>query len=199
MLHFGWDLDGVCFDWQYFVDWHNNVYGTDFTKEEFLNPDFPDRFGVSLPVLQRRVDRMYKTVGIRNLLPANGAVSAMRTTAKLGKNSVVTSRPPWAHDDTLYWLHANFSRALNGKIYFTKNHHALSLTAGRLTKSEVCVREGISYLFEDDPLHAVPAAESGVRVMLFDYHGNNLESHPNLYRVYSFDEAIGTVKKIEGL
>ncbi len=197
MLHFGWDLDGVCFDWQYFVDWHNSVYGTNFTKEEFLNVDFPERFGVPLNELECRIDRMYKTVGIRNLLPASGAVSAMRTMAKIGKNSVVTSRPPWAHDDTMHWLRANFTRAITGEVYFTRNHHALSATSHRLTKSEVCVREGISYLFEDDPLHAVPAADAGVRVMLFDYHGNSLEPHENIYRVYSFSQAIEKVRELE--
>ena len=199
MLHFGFDLDGVCFDWQYFVDWHNTIYATNFTKEEFLNIDNSERFGVSLSILQRRVDRMYKTVGIRNLLPAHGAVSAMRELSQIGKTSVVTSRPPWAYDDTKYWLRANFGRTLNGDIYFTHNYHVPVATAHLPTKSEVCVREKIDYLLEDDPVYAVPTGDAGVRVMLFDYYGNGLKSNRNIYFVYSFSEAVGKVRELEKL
>ena len=199
MLHFGFDLDGVCFDWQYFADWHNKIYGTQFTKEEFLNPDFPNRFGVPLAELQRRVDRMYKTVGIRNLLPASGAVNFMRELSKIGKTSVISARPPWAYEDTKHWLRANFNRVLNGEVYFTKNRHALVATSHLPTKSELCVRESVSYLFEDDPLYAVPCAEAGVQTLLFNYQGNSLAEYPRIHRVYSFDEAFDKVKELEGL
>ena len=199
MSHFGIDLDGVCFDWQYFVDWHNSVYLTSFTKEEFLNPDFPERFDVPLSVLYKRVDKMYKTVGIRNLLPASGAVSAMRELSQIGKTSVITSRPPWAKEDTFYWVRAYFNRDITGEVHFAKNQLFLSTTSQLPTKSEICAREKINYLIDDDPYHAVPAADSGVQTLLFDYYGNSLKSHRNIHLVYSWPEAVKKIKEFERL
>lgn len=199
MSHFGIDLDGVCFDWQYFVDWHNSVYLTSFTKEEFLNPDFPERFDVPLSVLHKRVDKMYKTVGIRNLLPAVGSVKGVRELAGLGKTSIITARPPISQEDTLYWIKAYYHQGINGNIHFSKNHHFPSTTSHLPTKAEICIREGIDYLFEDDLKHAIPCADVGVQILLFHYHGNSLAKHKNIHRVYSWQETVAKVKELEKL
>ncbi len=199
MLHFGFDLDGVCFDWQYFVDWHNSVYGTKFTKEEFLSKGFSGDFEIPYKILERRIDKMYKTVGVRNLTPAKGAVSAVRELSLIGETSIVTSRPPWAYDGTMYWLRANFNRAFTGEIYFARNHHILASTSHLPTKAKICVDNKIDYLIEDDPTHAVPCAEAGVKTFLFDYYGNSLKENSNLFRVHSFSETLAKIREIEGL
>ncbi len=199
MLHFGFDLDGVCFDWQYFVDWHNSVYGTNFTKEEFLGRDFSGDFEVPHKILENHISKMYKTIGMRNLIPAKGAVSAMRELSLIGETSIVTSRPPWAYEDTMHWLRANFNRAITGQTYFARNHHIPATTSHLPTKVEICIDNKINYIIEDDPIHAVPCAEAGVRTFLFGYYGNSLKENPNLYRVYSFPETIAKIREIEGL
>ena len=140
---------------------------------------------------------MYKTVGIRNLLPAPDSVTTMRALARFGATSVISSRPPWGHEDTQYWLRAYFKRAITGNVHFTRNHYYSTTTAHLPTKSEVCVREGINYLFEDDPQHAVPCADAGVQTLLFYYYGERLPEHQNIHRVYSWLEALTKIKQLE--
>lgn len=197
MLNFGIDLDGVCFDWQDFVNWHNKLYGTSFTKKDFLSPGFCDNFDISYGVLERRVDKMYKTVGVRNLIPAKGAVSGVREISKIGRTLAITSRPPWAYEDTHFWIKAHFNRAFSGGINFTKNRH-IQNNEHVQTKLDVCIREGVSYLLEDDLHYATPCAESGVKVLLFDYYGKGT-MHENVHNVYSWPEAVAKIKEIEGI
>ncbi len=199
MLNFGIDLDGVCFDWQYFVDWHKKVYGTSFTKKDFLSEGFCEKFDISLKVLDQRVVRMYKTVGTRNLIPASGAVSGVRSLSAMGRTLAVTSRPPWAYEDTLHWIKANFNRVFNGGVHFTKSRHIPVSTNHLPTKLEVCIRERVSYLLEDDLNYALPCAEQGVRILLFDYYGNKSNLNSNIHPVYSWTEAVAKIKDLEGI
>ena len=196
MLHFGFDLDGVCFDWQYFVDWHNKVYGTSFTKKDFLSADFYDKFDIPYNILERRINTMYKTVGVRNFTPAPGAVSGVRELSTMGRNLAITSRPSWAHEDTHYWLNANFNRVFNGGVHFTKNRH-FNRTNHLQTKLDVCVREKVSYLLEDDLNYALPCAEHGIGVLLFDFYEDKLKLPENVHLVYSWAEAVAKIKELE--
>ena len=196
MVNFGIDLDGVCFDWHYFVDWHNNVYGTLFTKKDFMSEGFCERFDIPFRVLERRVLGMFKTVGSRNLTPASGAVSSVRELSKMGKTLAVTARPSWCHEDTLYWIRANFNGAFNGGVHFTRNHH-FNNTSHLQTKLEVCLREGVSYLIEDDLKYALPCAERGIRVILFDYYRDRSKLPDKVHPVYSWTEALDKIKELE--
>lgn len=199
MVKFGIDLDGVCFDWQYFVDWHNRIYGTSFTKKEFLSPDFLSKYGISPKAWDRVVSKMYKTVGTRNLPPAQGAVVGVKQLSKIGRTLAITARPPWAHDDTIHWLRANFNRTLYRDFKFTKNRHIISQTEHLPTKLEVCISEGVDYLFEDDINYSLPCAEKDVKVLLFDYQGDKSGLHGNIHPVYSWPEAVAKVRELEGI
>ena len=197
MLNFGIDLDGVCFDLQDIVDWYNKSYLTSFTKKDFLSPDFCDKFNIVYNVLERRVRKMYRTVGFRNFTPAPESVSGVRELSRIGRTLAVTSRPSWAHEDTYYCLRANFNGAFNGGVHFTRNWHFKDNGQDLQTKLDVCIKEGVSYLLEDDLHYALPCAENGVKVLLFDYYGNST-LHENVHKVYSWPEAVAKIKELEG-
>jgi len=59
MVNFAIDLDGVCFDLQDIVDWHNKLYGTSFNKKEFLSPGLCDKIGIPSKIFEQRITSIY--------------------------------------------------------------------------------------------------------------------------------------------
>jgi len=121
----------------------------------------------------------------------------VRELSKIGRTLAVTSRPSWAHEDTRYILKTKFNRAFNGGIHFTRNRHFQN-NGHVQTKLDVCIREKVDYLVEDDLHYAAPCAEKGVKVLLFDYFGDKSKLHENVHLVYSWSKTVAKIKELEG-
>ena len=99
---------------------------------------------------------------------------------------VVTGRPSYTSLATHTLIEKHFPETF-AAVYFT---NAYIGTMPPRSKKEVCEMIRAEVLLEDHIDHALPCAEAGIKVILFDQPWNqHAPPHANITRVFSCEEA----------
>ncbi len=182
----GVDYDGVLAEFvNPFLAWHNKHYGTNLSRVEMNMFELSSFLGCDLPEAIRRVE-LYANSPSYKMPIIEGAQDGIDEIREAGHEAVVlTSRSAKLIQITLDWLKDNFPNKFRD-AYFTNEW---GLDGKKETKREVCRREGIKALVEDNADYACECAQDGVRVVLLDCPWNQKPKLPEgVVRAYSWRE-----------
>jgi hypothetical protein len=149
----GIDLDDVLFD---FVGglavFHNETFGTKFTKEDFHTYHFNEHFGCSQEEISKRVNSFLDSPYFADLKPLDGAVAGVsRLIEQDNKPILITSRHDRLSAATQMQLEKHFPVLADAPRYFSRNAY---VGHGGDTKETICRKEGLRYIIEDSPIYA---------------------------------------------
>jgi uncharacterized HAD superfamily protein len=188
-MKIGIDIDEVLANtMSNFLDFHNEMYGTDATRDEITDYYFDGLFHWTREENFKRFDEFYKTRFFEDIVPVEGAADGIKSLQQLGTLYVITSRPLYIKEQTLKWLTRYFGDDLP-EVYFAH-------LDGAGTKADLCDQLGIDLLIEDSLEFAEACAAKNVQVLLMDAPWNRRELADNITRVYNWDEILTKVATI---
>jgi 5'(3')-deoxyribonucleotidase len=170
------DIDEVLFPFMdAFRVHYNKTYGTHFSQDDLQSYDLAKELGISV---QEAVDRVYnfhrsddnKLVG-----PLLAARAAIKKLGRVYDLEIVSSRLPQLSSITASQLDKYFPGCFGG---ITSIGYAAVLEKPR-TKAEVCLELNAFALIDDQLHHLAPAAERGIKAILFgNYSWNQTDKLP---------------------
>lgn len=176
----GYDMDDVLVNLHDpLIEFHNHKFGTTFTFDNHISYDLSKVWGVSGVEASDRFDMFYNSPFFGKVKLYSGAKEFIE---KLGKGPIITSRPKTIFDKTVNFVENNldgkisrvfFSDSGKRKLHFIKEH-------------------GIKLFVEDCLTYANEIANAGIPVMLIDfgYPYNQGETHNNVHRALSYEQAL---------
>jgi uncharacterized HAD superfamily protein len=122
-----------------------------------------------------------------NMKPIKGAVSSAKKLAKDHRIIIVTARPREVKGVTIKWLKDN--NIPYEKIYFTLADKHLLFDNHK---------EKVDVFLEDHPIYIKRLAETGTKVIMFDYPWNKtVEDKPNIYHAKNWPQAMKIISKLK--
>lgn len=183
------DLDDVLFDFVGpFFSWHNLRYGTDLTPQD-LGPAkylFEAWDGTKEEAIDR-LPRFFDEVDVLGLEPITGAAECLERIGAEYRLAVVSARDPSFVALTETWIDRYFTGVFD-RVILGIGHSERGERS--VTKADVCRQIGASVLIDDQLGHLTPAAEKGVRGLLFGRYPWNRRQPmpPNTIRVADWPE-----------
>ncbi|KAE9601558.1 putative 5'(3')-deoxyribonucleotidase, HAD-like domain-containing protein [Lupinus albus] len=167
-------------------------YSSEHSVSEYHVYEFFKIWNCSRDEADFRVHEFFKTPYFKSgIHPLPGAQLALQKLSRYCNLSVVTSRQNVIKDHTLEWIEKNYP-GLFHEIHFG-NHFALDGVSR--PKSEICRSLNAKVLIDDNPRYAIECAESGIRVLLFDYEDSypwskdeSVDKHPLVTKVKNWEE-----------
>lgn len=184
------DVDDILFEFYLLLAlFHNERYDTNFRKEDFFSYFVHEVWKCSSREGVRRVWQFYETEEFRFLPLVEGAADGVRRLAETHELVAVTGRPHGLSAITKEMLDRHFAGC------FTAIHHTDAFGIGGgvpRPKVDVCAEVGASVIIEDYFGHAIPCANAGMHVILFDQPWNRepVVCGGRIDRVHSWDEAL---------
>ena len=171
------DIDEVLTPFlQIFTQFHNREYGTNLTAKDFNSYLFGKTLKVPEPEAVARVMRFYNSHDFTSNRPFIDAAAALNQLSRHYRLIIVTSRHPISQEATLKWLETHFPQTF-GAAHFSTH---LYLDQPLVTKTDICLRENVKILVDDNLDFATEAAAAGIQVLLFgkEYSWNKAASLP---------------------
>ncbi|OIV95304.1 hypothetical protein TanjilG_07460 [Lupinus angustifolius] len=167
-------------------------YSSEHSVSEYHVYEFFKIWNCSRDEADVRVHEFFKTPYFKSgIHPLPGAQLALQKLSRYCNLSVVTSRQNVIKDHTIEWIEKNYPGLFN-EIHFG-NHFALDGVSR--PKSEICRSLNAKVLIDDNPRYAMECAESGIRVLLFDYEDSypwskdeSVDKHPLVTKVKNWEE-----------
>lgn len=185
------DVDDILFEfYEALAGWHNRTYGAPpLTKDSFDSYLVHEVWGGGADEGIRKVWEFYASDSFRYLPLVSGAPRAIERLVEMYELEAVTGRPHAVAPLTERMLDGHFSGQ------FAAVHHTDAFGIGdgvRRRKVDVCREIGADVVIEDYLGHAVPCAEAGMRVILFDQPWNRTAPAcgGRIERVHSWGEAL---------
>lgn len=187
-MHIAIDLDDVLVDyWNEMLAFYNMSCGTMFRKEQFFSYEAWRVFGGTYKECIDTIESFHMSPAFKIIPALPHARETMTAIARHHTCTVVTGRPEYTAPATNELINKHFPGIFSA-VHFT-NLHARGITPG--SKKDVCVALGAHLLVEDHLGHALPCAEQGIRVLLFDQPWNRKEvpaaEAKNITRVSSWN------------
>lgn len=184
------DVDDILFEfYEALAEFHNRVYGGALCKESFTSYFVHEVWGGGVDESVSKVWTFYGSDSFLRMPLVAGAVNAIRRLAEVCEIEAVTGRPHGVAPLTKHMLDEHFVGCFLGI------HHTDAFIIGQgvsRPKLDVCKEIGASVLIEDYLGHAIPCAEAGIHVILFDQPWNreSVVCGGRIDRVHSWDEAL---------
>ncbi len=164
------DVDDIFFEFYLALTlFHNERYGTRLRKEDFRSYFVHEVWGGTAEEGVAKVWEFYGTEEFRYLPLVRGAEHAVRCLAEKYDLVAVTGRPHGLAGLTTEMLGRHFSGC------FKSVHHTDAFGIGGgvpQPKVDVCFEVGARTIVEDYLGHALPCADAGMDVILFDQPWN---------------------------
>jgi len=172
------------------IDQYNKVKSSLFKKEDFTTMIWWNVFDCSKEQAWDFCNdfMLNHSMKVKPVIGAQQGVAHLKEGHKL---FVVTSRKFEWEDVTNKWLHKYFESMFE-EVHFTN----LTADGHKIKKSDVSKKLGVDLLIEDQLQFANDCAENGIRVLLLDNPWNQGELHPNITRVFSWEEIVEVVGKL---
>ncbi|KAL1761820.1 5' nucleotidase [Schizophyllum commune] len=182
------DLDDVLAQTNRSVaEWHNEIYGTDMTVDDFLYYYYwKNKYWGSPKETAEKVADYYKSKRIFRTEVVPGAVEGTRALKDMGfRLLIVTARNPDQADESWKWVEEHFPGIFESIICTgqfknaTKNEHEV---VTKLSKAEVCAGLKAKMLIDDSSENALQVVTAThlshkIHVLLFgDYEWNKRTS-----------------------
>ena|SRR3989344_965467 len=181
------DLDDVLVKfWHAFVAFYNKKNGTKFRVRDFSSYYIWEVVGGTREEAIKNMQDFYASTAFAKIPTIPGAQEGIETIRREHELVVVTGRPSYTSLATHTLIEKHFPETF-AAVYFT---NAYIGTMPPRSKKEVCEMIRAEVLLEDHIDHALPCAEAGIKVILFDQPWNqHAPPHANITRVFSWEEA----------
>ncbi len=187
------DIDEVLVDFLgAFLEHHNRNFGTNYRREDFHAFGMHFTMTEDLETIVSRLHAFNDTDEFKNILPMPDAIEAINRLAENHELVVVSSRPETIHDASREWVTQHF-RGKFSSFHFSSHPHVAR--AAKQTKADLCELVKADYMIEDALDHALPCAQRGIKVLLFDTPWNQqAEMTLNMTRVHSWPEIVDVIE-----
>jgi len=167
-----------------FVAYSNIVYGTNFSKETYLD-NWEELWQVSYEEADRRAEEFQQAPIILTLPVLEESHRVLTALAKHHTLYIVSARRERLLAMTLEWLDEHFPNLFQG-VHFVP----IWEPNNTVTKADICREIGADYLIDDVAGHCNIAAQAGMKAVLFgDYNWNRNEPiEPGVTRCASWTE-----------
>ena len=176
MNRYVFDLDDVLADTlTAVIGWHNRVYGTSLTREDFKSYRFWEAWSGTREEAIKKMDRFADTEDFQGIQRYPGADLVFSLQGSL---YVATSRPTYSRGLTEAQVESLFPNVFSDVCFsgeFFGN--------GQETKSQICDRVNAGVLVEDQMAYALACRSSGRKVLLLDSPWNQEKEPDQVIRV----------------
>jgi len=188
-MKIGIDIDDVIVDFCLpFAKFHNDKYGTNWSKENLNTYRLEDLTGDTWDEMQRKMDLFVEEADFFNKKVDSEIVESIKTLAKEHEIYIITGRPDHYRDDTIKWAQENLN-GLYKEIFFVYGE------VEKVDKWQFCVNHGIEVIIEDLPEFAIKCNEAEISVLLFDHPWNQGITGKNIKRVKSWPQIVESLNK----
>lgn len=159
---------------------HNRVYGTTHKREHFSSFHLHVTLGCTPEEAGRRVSEFFHSDEHQEILPIEGAVSALTILSRDYEPIGITAREKSAEHRTIELVRKHFNN-LFSEFRFV----------GHLkSKGEVCEEIGASFMVDDALHNAISVSAYGIPVFLLDTPWNQGALPRGVVRVKSWEELL---------
>ncbi|MCX6754065.1 MAG: HAD family hydrolase [Candidatus Nomurabacteria bacterium] len=192
-MHIAIDIDDSAGDLlSGLILFHNERYGTTLTKEDFHSCWYREVWGGTKEEEVEKLIEFFKTDYFKNVLPMPGAQEAMKFLKKEGhKLSVVTGRIYSLTQQTEEWIDKYFKNIFSG-IYHTNSY---GLTGVKIKKSEMCKKQNMNLIVDDDLIHIIDCTNAGIPVFVFNSPWNQVDLPNGAIRMNNWSEIPSLMSK----
>jgi uncharacterized HAD superfamily protein len=188
------DLDDVLIPFASTVlEYYNALNGTNHKLEEFDNYTWKK---ISDGTVEGETKLMYSVLDSLEYSKISSQKGAEEAIGKLHQYHdlyVVSARPTEMEDISKKTISRLFKDKFN-KIILVND---CPISVGeRKTKADVCSKLEAQVLIEDSERHAIGVASVGIQVLLYDKPWNQKVSHPNITRIYSWQDALREISSL---
>ncbi|KAI7869148.1 hypothetical protein BDF14DRAFT_1880324 [Spinellus fusiger] len=167
------------------VDWHNQIYKTQFTLRDFNTYDFSQVWGGTQEETYEKIRRFYNSQQFENIKPIEDfGLEALKMLKKRQFTLVIiTSRQQFIAGQTKLFVDRHYP-GLFESIYFCNLGLSASERLEYISKSKatICKEANVDILIDDSLEHALDCAKLGIDVLLYDRSGkytwNHIDSAP---------------------
>ncbi len=167
------------------VAYSNRRWGTNLTVEDY-NEHWGEMWQVDHQETEKRAVEWHESGEIGKYLPHEAARDILRELSRYYDFKIITSRRTMIASETLHWLRQHYE-GIFSEVRFTGFHGTQD--GHTLTKAELCVELGASYIIDDQLKHCLGAAKEGITALLFgDYAWNRINDQlpHNVVRVHDW-------------
>ena len=187
-MKIGIDMDEVIAEFLLsFLDFHNEQYGTNLTKDQFESYHLWHAWGGTKEDAIEKVHAFHKTHHFKNIVPVDDAKRVILLLKEKHDLFVITSRQDAVAEETKVWIQAHFPQTFSD-VHFT-NH--FSKNGSEKRKGDICDRIDIDVMIEDSLDYAKECVRPNRRVFLLDRPWNrSQELSEGIIRVHSWNEIL---------
>lgn len=173
-----------------FVGYSNKKWGTSLSVNDYTD-HWSQLWSVDEKEMKNRIHDYHQHGAFSRYGTIHGSEEVLRKLKSNYKLAVLTARQRSLQEDTIDWITKNFSNIFD-EIHFADIWNKPLEQAEKLNKTELAQQIDAEYLIEDQLKYALPAAEAGIKVLLFgDYPWNQVEELPErMIRVKNWQEVL---------
>jgi uncharacterized HAD superfamily protein len=190
-MKIGVDIDDTLLHaFEDFLNFYNEQNKTSFQKE---NNTSDKKFHEFLGITKKELISWYieydKHDRSNNLHPIEGAKEVLKELVSKHEFVLITAREEFLAEKTKRIVDKHYSD-FNFRIVFNK--HGI-----KLDKGEICLREGVKIMIDDDIDNAFNCVSKGIKVIMLNKPWNRGRQHKDLIRVDNWGQVLEEIKKLE--
>lgn len=184
-MKIGIDLDDVLIDFNtHLTYYHNEVYGTSHTKEDFTTWNLWEIWGTTEEESYKRIDDFINSPEHDTILPVLGAVEAIKHLKENHELILITARDSKFSNQAFKLINTFFENAFSS-IHFLYDNGVKNGTKGGVSK-----KLGIDVFIDDSLANAENVASEGITSYLFDTPWNKDCRNEKIIRVHSWEDIL---------
>lgn len=190
----GIDIDEVLAEFMPELNnFYNSLHRTKFKFEDYKSYDLEKIWGGDRETSVMIVKDFYKSAYFYKIKPAFYSQKALEILSKDNELIAITFRPTYLQEATEYWVKKFFPEKIK-KVICT-NQYVLSPL--KISKLDICLKEGIEVIIEDNLQVAVECAGKGIKSFLLDkpWNQNGSNKISNLIRVKNWKSLLDILEK----
>ena len=195
------DIDEVLFPYlSGYVKYYNRIHSTSLQPSDFHSYNFTHVHGGTAEYIADLVYAFHDEPEFNEIEPITGSLEAVHALQELGELHFVTARQEVIAEKTHAWIKKHFG--IDKHRIHLGNHWTRESDPNphKRTKAEMCRAIGAEILIDDAPTYALECAQAGMKVLLFDLHGEYkwnkpTPPHSNISRVCNWKEAMKHVQE----
>lgn len=185
-LKIGIDIDEVIVEFfKEYIPLFNQKFNENISFEDLKSYQLWDISDVSKEDSLNLTKEFQDSEFFENMELVEGAKEAIFNLSNNYNIYFITSRPDNIRDKTTVFL-----RRLFGNLKFSL-HFSGEVWGNLISKSQICVKEGINLMVEDNSDYALDCAEKGIKVFLLEKPWNKrYKEHENIIKVKNWEEIL---------
>lgn len=189
-MKIGIDIDEVVVDFiKIYLDVVNNNLNSNYSFEDVKTYNLWENFDISYEKAVDFFDILFDSKEFENIDFVENAKNSLVDIKKNHELLFITARPIKVKSKTLNFFNNHFPDN-NFNFIFSEEDFR------NFKKSEICLKENINLMIEDNSKYALDCAEKSIKVILLDKPWNQGVEHKNIIRVNSWKEILEVLNEI---